>query len=130
MKIHSVALTILLCGCASPRPGVITVETEVAQFVPQALHEDYVDGRWATYDAIVFRILSPPHWSGTNLTVYCHPEDTNVVFKTTGDRFRFDIREEYLMEKTTDPKTGTTTVHNLFIGALQDATTIGDRTSP
>ena len=58
-----------------------------------------MDGGWATYDAVAFRIISPVKWKGTNLTIYCHPENTNVIFRTVGDVFQFQIEEDFLGER-------------------------------
>jgi hypothetical protein len=96
MKYVITLFGIILCGCVSRHTHTLSVHAKVEAFHPQAMHEDFEDGGWATYDAVVFKILSPVEWEGTNLTIYCHPEDTNVIFKTVGDVFQFRIEEDLL----------------------------------
>ena len=56
---HLIPLLIcIVCGCVSIHPHMISVEAKVEAYHPQAMHEDYDDGGWATYDAVVFSILS------------------------------------------------------------------------
>ena len=98
-----------MCGCVSLHQDKIALTAKVDAYHPQAMHEDYDDGGWATYDAVVFQILSPSEWKGTNLTILCHPEDPNVTFKTVGDVFQFEIREDYLGKRD----------GSLFDGAIQ-----------
>lgn len=73
------------------------------------MNEDYTDGSWAAYDAVIFQIISPAQWQGTNLTIYCFSGDTNIIFKTVGDVFQFQIAKDYL-----DDRPG-----HLFDGAIE-----------
>lgn len=111
MKYWITLLGILLCGCVSHRPPAREMEVRLEAFHPQSMHRDFDDGSWATYDAVVLRILSPAEWKGKRLTIYCHPEDTNAVFKMVGDFFRFDISEDLLRQDTDG---------SLFLGALRN----------
>ncbi len=81
-----------------PIRGSINVQATVGKYSPHALHEDYTDGRWATFDAVAFTILSPPEWQGTNLVVYCSPGKTNPLFQKTGAKCSFTIQREYLAD--------------------------------
>jgi hypothetical protein len=112
---------VILAGCSSIRgPDMVNVRAEVGRYIPQALHEDYDDGRWATFDAVEFRIISPAEWTGTNLVVYCTPGSTNAIFRKPGAMCSFTIRREYVAGKSTDTKTGRTIIHSPFDGALEN----------
>jgi len=84
------------------------------------MNEDYTDGSWAAYDAVIFQIISPTQWQGTNLTIYCFSGDTNIVFKTVGDVFQFQIAKDSL-----DDRSG-----HLFDGAIEKPKRILGATSP
>jgi hypothetical protein len=105
---------VLLCGCISNTPNKVTLTARVEAVHLQAMHDYYDADRWATFDAVVFRILSPTAWNGTNLTIYCHTLDTNIVFKTVGDVFQFRIAEDYLGARA----------GSLFDGAIEQPTKI------
>ncbi len=96
MKYWITLFGIILCGCVSSHRDTVSVRARVNAYHPQAMHDNFGDGGSVTYDAVVFKVLSPARWKGTDLTIYCHPEDTNVIFKTVGDVFRFEIEEDLL----------------------------------
>jgi len=99
MKKLGVLLLLVLCGCFSNRTPTISVTAKINAFYPQAMNEDYTDGSWAAYDAVIFQISSPAQWQGTNLTIYCFAGDTNIIFKTVEDVFQFQIAKDYLEEQ-------------------------------
>lgn len=99
----------VLCGCVSHQTASISVTAKITACYPQAMNEDYTDGGWAAYDAVVFQIISPAQWQGTNLIIYCFSGDTNIIFRTVGDVFQFQIAKDCL-----DDRPG-----RLFDGAIE-----------
>jgi hypothetical protein len=120
MKRLGILLIFVLCGCVSNRTATISVTAKITAFYPQAMNEDYTDGGWAAYDAVIFQIISPAQWQGTNLTIYCFSGDTNIIFKTVGDVFQFQIAEAYLNERP----------GHLFDGAIEKPKRITAATTP
>jgi hypothetical protein len=98
--LFTLLLLVALCGCVSNRTPTISATAKVHAYHPQAMNEDYTDGSWAAYDAVIFQIISPAQWQGTNLTIYCFSGDTNIIFKTVGDVFQFQIAEDFLGERS------------------------------
>jgi hypothetical protein len=98
---HLVTLLLLafVCGCVSNRTPTISVTAKITEYYPHAMNEDYTDGSWAAYDAVIFQIISPAQWQGTNLTIYCFSGDTNITFRTVGDVFQFQIVKDYLGDR-------------------------------
>lgn len=82
------------------KPGdgrdTVTVQAMLNKYIPHVMHDDYSDGRWATFDAVAFTILAPPEWQGTNLVVYCTPGKVNPLFRKSGARCSFSIQRGYL----------------------------------
>jgi hypothetical protein len=119
--LKGIGCLLLAAGCHAARVSdAVDVEAQVERYAPRALHEDYDDGRWATFDAVTFRILSPPAWKGTPLTVYSTPGNATSPFQRTGSLWSFTIRREDFAGPTVEPKTGKMTTHNLFDGALEN----------
>jgi hypothetical protein len=107
--LFTLLLLVALCGCVSNRTPTISVTAKVSEYYPHAMNEDYTDGSWAAYDAVIFQIISPDQWQGTNLTIYCFSGDTNIIFRTVGDVFQFQIAKDYLEEQPS----------RLFDGAIE-----------
>jgi hypothetical protein len=103
-----------------PALSLVAVEAEVVRYIPQALHEDHEDGGFATFDAVEFKIASPPKWRGKKLRVYCNPGTKNPVFQSAGITCRFEIDEKYLVGSSRDPATGDITTFMPFDSALKD----------
>ena len=126
--IVSACLFVVVLGCAVrdepdgevDLPHVVRVDAEVLRYIPHALHEDYEDGGFATFDAVEFKIASPPKWRGKKLRVYCTPGTKNPLFQSAGVTCRFEIEDKYLVGSTRDPATGVVTTFQPFDSALRD----------
>ncbi len=121
---------LLLEGCAAPDSNRINAEATVVRYVPEAMHEDYSDGRWATFDAVEFIITAPQEWQGTQLIVYFTPGCTNTLFQTVGTGCAFTIDREYLLGQSVDPKTGRSISRTPFEGALSGLRIIKPQVEP
>jgi hypothetical protein len=109
---------VLLEGCASRGSNMVNAEAAVVRYVPQAMHEDYDDGRWATFDAVELRLIAPQEWQGAPLVIYCTPGNTNPLLQTVGGRCTFTINRDCLVGQSVDPQTGRMTSHTSYEGAL------------
>jgi len=118
--LFTLLLLVALCGCVSNRTPTVNVTAKITECYPHAMNEDYTDGSWAAYDAVIFQIISPAQWQGTNLTIYCFSGDTNIIFKTVGDIFQFQIAKDYLDD----------TPRRLFDGAIEKPKRIKGATTP
>ena len=123
-------VVLLLEGCAVPEASTVNAEATVVGFVPQAMHEDYSDGRWAAFDAVELMITAPQEWQGTQLVIYFTAGYTDTLLQTGGTRCAFTIDREYIAGQSVDAETGRITSHTLFEGALVDLRIIDRQVEP
>lgn len=73
------------------------MEAEVIDYSPNAMHDDFASGAFASYDATGLRILSPDRLKGRTISVFHRepmPEDS--FWRKPGARLRFSVEESDL----------------------------------
>lgn len=108
--------------------SMVTAEAAVVQYIPQAMHDLFDDGRCVAFDAVELRLTAPREWQGSNLVVHCTPGNTNSPLCAVGGRCRFEIERAYLVGQTLHPETGAASAESLFEGALVNLTELPSRT--
>jgi hypothetical protein len=89
----------------------VEIEAMVLGFTPDAMHDNYDDGGFASYDATKLRLLSPEQYNGRELTIFHNRKiEGESIWKNVGERIAFTMDEEDL-----------TGGMILFSGAVADA---------
>jgi hypothetical protein len=83
-------------------------------FSPDAMHDNYGAGGFASYDASTISILAPERLRGHEVTLF-HDRNAGVesIWKEVGRRIAFTMKEEYLNGEMT-----------LFSGAAEDVRSV------
>ncbi|HBY95510.1 MAG TPA: hypothetical protein DEP84_16400 [Chloroflexi bacterium] len=73
---------------------MIEVEATVIEFIPNAMHDEFDSGAFASYDATRLRLLAPPHLRGNTLTIY-HNESPAATspWREINRKMRFSMKE-------------------------------------
>jgi hypothetical protein len=89
---------------------MVKFETTVVRFQPNAMHDRFPGGGFASYDASELRVESPPERRGETLLIYHRPSPPeSSPWRQAGRKLRFGIREEDLRN-----------LQVLFDGAVED----------
>lgn len=125
----AIAMAALAGGVRGSQEGaVVRAEAVVVAYRPQAMHDNFGDGRHAVYDAVEFRLTAPEEWRGTRLTVHFTPGDAVAPFRKEGIRCAFEIERQYLVRPAAGSKSGGDAgAAPLFEGALVNLAVAGDR---
>ena len=113
IRMSFILMALAVAGCATRPPPAVRVIAEIVQFTPQAHHMDWDGGRWATYDVVQFRILSPAELAGKPLAVSIHPVNPNTFLREKGTHCSFSILRELVTASEQ-------THRDICEGALQD----------
>lgn len=98
--------TALIFGCAQRNrtnlyPEIpITIKAEIIDYYSRAMNIDYDDGSGASYDATMFKIISPEKYAGKEILIYHNvtaPSDS--IYRQKGLICEFIIDERAFTEE-------------------------------
>jgi hypothetical protein len=77
----------------------IQIQAAIAQYIPNAMSDDYDDGGFAMYDATLLQILAPESLKGQELTVYHDlPPDADSFWRQSSNQVQFQMESDLLAD--------------------------------